>query len=345
MPPGARLAACCFALATVALGKQQAHAPALAKVKRDAAASPYFLTSERDGASVIEYRQRKRLSGQGTQYVNSVLPLPEHCAATRSCSVVAVETLMDRADLVHHLVIQQPNSARSCKTGRGGVRFKGVVVLHTKLMWRAPVDSSWYPGTPCVLMQAHYDNPNGSTTVDDSGVRLHISSRPRALVARSIRLNIRSINIPPQQERFFLTSTSSVDVDPATRVDNVYTHAHLLAREYYMLIWRDGKAHHVFKDANWSFGRPFNNTVPPSERNIRLRSGDVLQHTCVYNSSTRTATTRYGPNTDDEMCLAYFDYSVPRNASDLVRTQGAIWTGPLAPGVDVSTAVGPTPPA
>ena len=66
----------------------------------------------------------------------------------------------------------------------------------------------------------------------------------------------------------------------------VYTHAHLLAREYYMLIWRDGKAHHVFKDANWSFGRPFNNTVPPSERNIRLRSGDVLQHTCVYNSST-----------------------------------------------------------
>mmetsp|Transcript_35068 Transcript_35068/g.108643 ORF Transcript_35068/g.108643 Transcript_35068/m.108643 type:complete len:238 (-) Transcript_35068:410-1123(-) len=178
MPPGARLAACCFALATVALGKQQAHAPALAKVKRDAAASPYFLTSERDGASVIEYRQRKRLSGQGTQYVNSVLPLPEHCAATRSCSVVAVETLMDRADLVHHLVIQQPNSARSCKTGRGGVRFKGVVVLHTKLMWRAPVDSSWYPGTPCVLMQAHYDNPNGSTTVDDSGVRLHISSRP-----------------------------------------------------------------------------------------------------------------------------------------------------------------------
>ena len=185
----------------------------------------------------------------------------------------------------------------------------------------------------------------------------------------------------------------------------VYTHAHLLAREYYMLIWRDGKAHHVFKDANWSFGRPFNNTVPPSERNIRLRSGDVLQHTCVYNSSTarpsenrgfamplkrttetgrcipwrrvvatprvppgysaegsrggggggarrarcgagtRTATTRYGPNTDDEMCLAYFDYSVPRNASDLVRTQGAIWTGPLAPGVDVSTAVGPTPPA
>ena len=46
-------------------------------------------------------------------------------------------------------------------------------------------------------------------------------SRPRALVARSIRLNIRSINIPPQQERFFLTSTSSVDVDPATRVDNV----------------------------------------------------------------------------------------------------------------------------
>ena len=50
-------------------------------------------------------------------------------------------------------------------------------------------------------------------------------------------------------------------------------------------------------------------------------------------------------STETEMCIAYFDYSVPRNASDLVRKQRAMWNGPLAPGVAVSSAVGPTPPA
>ena len=43
--------------------------------------------------------------------------------------------------------------------------------------------------------------------------------------------------------------------------------------------------------------------------------------------------------------IAYIDYSVPRNAPDLVRKQRAMWHGPLAPGVAVSSAVGPTPPA
>ena len=50
-------------------------------------------------------------------------------------------------------------------------------------------------------------------------------------------------------------------------------------------------------------------------------------------------------STETEMCMAYIDYSVPRNASDLVRKQRAMWNGPLAPGVAVSSAVGPTPPA
>lgn len=48
--------------------------------------------------------------------------------------------------------------------------------------------------------------------------------------------------------------------------------------------------------------------------------------------------------TETEMCRAYLDYSVPPNASDLVRKLRARWEGPLAPGANISTAVGPTPP-
>ena len=40
-------------------------------------------------------------------------------------------------------------------------------------------------------------------------------------------MNLRPIAIPAKQERFFLTMTSDLRVDPATRVDKVYTHAHL----------------------------------------------------------------------------------------------------------------------
>ena len=83
----------------------------------------------------------------------------------------------------------------------------------------------------------------------------------------------------------------------------------------------------------------------PRERDFRLRNGDLLQQACVYNSTEKTSTTRFGMSTETEMCIAYIDYSVPRNASNLIRKQRAMWNGPLAPGVAVSSAVGPTPPA
>ena len=189
-------------------------------------------------------------------------------------------------------------------------------------------------------------------------------------------MNLRPIAIPAKQERFFLTMTSDLRVDPATRVDKVYTHAHLrhdraenqtdraasrrrrvvvvaarvtttrphrLAREMYVWTWRDGIAHDMFSDANWDFMH--HHSAVPRERDFRLRNGDLLQQACVYNSTERTSTTRFGMSTETEMCIAYIDYSVPRNAPNLIRKQRAMWNGPLAPGVAVSSAVGPTPPA
>ena len=50
--------------------------------------------------------------------------------ATRSCFIVAVETLIDHSHLVHHLDIHQPNnSPRACASFRGTTRFSGVVPL------------------------------------------------------------------------------------------------------------------------------------------------------------------------------------------------------------------------
>ena len=121
------------------------------------------------------------------------------------------------------------------------------------------------------------------------------------------------------------------------------TRPHRLAREMYVWTWRDGIAHDMFSDANWDFMH--HHSAVPRERDFRLRNGDLLQQACVYNSTERTSTTRFGMSTETEMCIAYIDYSVPRNASDLVRKQRAMWNGPLAPGVAVSSAVGPTPPA
>ena len=227
MHPKASLVACCFAVAsTVARGD-------VTFVERDASASPYVLDSERDGARVIEYRVSTQLSGQRTQYVNSPLPLPERCAASRSCFVVAVETLIDHRDLVHHLDILQPKSAKTCESGRGSRRFSGVARPARPLMWHALPDASWDPQAPCVVIQTHFHNPAGQTPVDRTGVRLHVASRPRPLVQRSITIDLRPLSIPAKQERYFLTATSHLRVDPATRVDKVYVHAHLLAREMY----------------------------------------------------------------------------------------------------------------
>ena len=104
-----------------------------------------------------------------------------------------------------------------------------------------------------------------------------------------------------------------------------------------------GGAKGASTDANWDFMH--HHSAVPRERDFRLRNGDLLQQACVYNSTERTSTTRFGMSTETEMCIAYIDYSVPRNASNLIRKQRAMWNGPLAPGVAVSSAVGPTPPA
>ena len=50
--------------------------------------------------------------------------------ATRSCFIVAVETLINHSHLVHYLDIHQPNnSPRACASFKGTTRFSGVVPL------------------------------------------------------------------------------------------------------------------------------------------------------------------------------------------------------------------------
>ena len=68
-----------------------------------------------------------------------------------------------------------------------------------------------------------------------------------------------------------------------------------------------------------------------SSRGLRLKNGDMLQSTCVYDSSERDKDTYFGPETSDEMCWVTLVY-LPYQRS--IACDGASWNGVLREGDD-----------
>jgi hypothetical protein len=58
---------------------------------------------------------------------------------------------------------------------------------------------------------------------------------------------------------------------------------------------------------NWNFHwQGFAHYTEP----VTLMSGDVVRITCGYDTTTRTETTTWGEGTEDEMCIAFFYFTL-----------------------------------
>ena len=90
--------------------------------------------------------------------------------------------------------------------------------------------------------------------------------------------------------------------DPAQRLisTQVYFHAHAVGSEMYAMLWRDGAAIEMASEEHWSYFHPSDLPLKPGAAS-EIRDGDVLQTTCVFNTTARKNATRFGPARTDEM--------------------------------------------
>jgi len=197
-------------------------------------------------------------------------------------------------------------------------------------------------GIVAVRVNVHYDNPlQVEGVVDSSGMKFFYTTTPRKHVVTSIRPMMVSSNdaivMPPGRKRWFFTRTCEAEIvkkgtDETTelRVLAVNYHAHLLGREMYteiqqtmgstvpMSLGSESKWH--FDDQGWT--NVYN-------AGVTIRTGDVIQSTCVMDTSSRTTATVMGVETTDEMCWARIMGWSPDGHEVDARCKGHMWSGEL----------------
>jgi len=101
--------------------------------------------------------------------------------------------------------------------------------------------------------------------------------------------------------------TRQCTIEGATEDVNVYSasfHAHLLGHEMYLDLWRDGERHRIRDEQLWHFDDQALETELKGVKGLVLKNGDILQSTCVYDSTGRSEATTFATGTSDEMCWA-----------------------------------------
>lgn len=127
-----------------------------------------------------------------------------------------------------------------------------------------------------------------------------------------------------------ITSCSGFDKDGNIPVVGVNFHGHLLASEMYQTLSRNGSMIDMGSAAAWHYDDQVWHSL--LSLNFSLRVGDVLQSTCVYDSTERPGPTKMGTETVDEMCiiglstLRHMSAETPQAA---FACQGKAWAGQL----------------
>mmetsp|Transcript_26229 Transcript_26229/g.67724 ORF Transcript_26229/g.67724 Transcript_26229/m.67724 type:complete len:1149 (+) Transcript_26229:60-3506(+) len=131
-------------------------------------------------------------------------------------------------------------------------------------------------------------------------------------------------------------STSEDGWDAPGRLLTAWFHGHLLAREMYAELIRGKETSDIWMERVWHFDDQ--NNINLMAHDIRVRPGDKIQATCVFDSTSRSRATQMGVDTVDEMCWAQFGLVKQRGDPSMFGftcVDGDWWAGPLDEGDDV----------
>ncbi|XP_071534713.1 DBH-like monooxygenase protein 1 [Panulirus ornatus] len=176
-----------------------------------------------------------------------------------------------------------------------------------------------YPLTPngpkFYMMEAHYDNPNGDSFMDESGIRIIYTPELRYYDAGVLSIGLDpdwKHLIPPRQrtvlsEGHCVAECTQVAL-PSTGISvfAVILHTHLLGRKVRVRHLRQGRElEPIAQDNNYDFNYQEYRALKTPRT---VLPGDHLIGECTYNSRERSSITLGGFETRDEMCLSFLFY-------------------------------------
>lgn len=293
---------------------------------------------------------------QRTTYVNFMINIPDSAwEGADMFYVVKADGIIDKKEVLHHYVINgcskkvpeeldgietpaSTSSAYDCTTPFGGWA-PGSHILNMPPWIGMPFGPS--AGVVALDLQIHYDNPRkASDIVDASGMRFWFTPTPRTYPLTRLNSMMVSVNtqivVPPKKERWFLTRTCTVDIEDEAgepvqfHLYGVKYHAHLLGVQMYTEYFPvdGGVPLDLGSEHVWHFDDQ--GTRDMLALNITMKSGEVIQSSCVMNSMHLEEATVFGRETIDEMCWAqYLGWSSVPGHSAIVKCDGPMWEGEL----------------
>jgi len=166
-----------------------------------------------------------------------------------------------------------------------------------------------------VFMETHYDNPKQLEITDSSGMKFWHTSTLREYDAGIFpfgQITSSVFVIPPQQPAYTMdawcpSECTQINYPPAgINITGVTLHTHLSGVYVSLQHFRNGtELPPILEEPYYDFN--YQETSMLLNERVVL-PGDMLKVRCIYDTSSRTAGTTFGPATQQEMCLAYVTY-------------------------------------
>ncbi|GAU95204.1 hypothetical protein RvY_06862 [Ramazzottius varieornatus] len=281
-----------------------------------------------------------------TMYFCSLIKLPTF---TRKHHIVTTRPVINRGNegVVHHMLAyicndkiddNFPDKAFDCSFDqlnplRDQVMGNCTAIIATFGIGSEPSHyppEAGYPLTPelsgrYVFLESHYDNPEGKSVIDSSGIALTITTKLRPHDAAIMMTGYSDITfsmmIPPQMQDFVTYSRCSKDctgaILPPTGINviKVFLHTHTIGQRIYLRHIRGGKElPPLAKDETYDFDYQESQTINPPK--VILPGDELIQH-CHYNSMSRRNVTFGGWGTPEEMCMSFVTYYPANPVIDL----------------------------
>ena len=173
-----------------------------------------------------------------------------------------------------------------------------------------------YYKSPYLVLEIHYDNPNQrNDIVDSSGLRIYYQSKLRKYDAGIMEIGLEynaKNSIPPRTNSFHLHGHC---LGECTRYGlnkgPIYIfasqlHTHLTGRRVWTSQVRNNRVINIINSDN-HYDQMFQE-IRMLRRPVKVRPGDTLINTCVYETLDRVNMTVGGYSIRDEMCVNYMHY-------------------------------------
>ena len=178
-----------------------------------------------------------------------------------------------------------------------------------------------------LVLEVHFNNPYlKKGIIDQSGIRIYYTPELRQYDAGIMEVGLEynaKNSIPPKIDAFRISGYCASECTRASLPANGITvfasqlHTHLTGvQAFTRIIKENGDIITLNVDRHYS---PHFQEIRLLPEPIRIKRGDAILHTCIYNTEARTNMTFGGYGISDEMCVNYMHY-YPRSELELCKT-------------------------